>query len=98
MIDSTIQQQVVARTIKDVAFRRDILSTPKATLAKEYHIHFPESVTIRVLEDTPTLHTLVLPPQEVVMQELTDAELEEVAGAIGPASAYARNCETPECR
>ena len=83
MIDSTIKQQVLARAIKDAAFRQELLSAPKAVLAREYHVQMAESVTMRVLEDTPTLHNIVLPPLEVEMQELSDADLEAVAGGSG---------------
>lgn len=80
MINTNIPRQVVARAIKDATFRRAFMNNPKESLAKEYDIHFPEAVTIRVLEDTPTLHTIVLPPQEATTQELSDADLEAVAG------------------
>jgi hypothetical protein len=86
MIDSTVLQQVLARASKDVAFRQELLSHPKATLAKEGHVQFPESVTIRMLEDTPTLHTIVLPAEVAAVQELSDAELEAVAGASATTS------------
>jgi hypothetical protein len=78
----TIQQQALARAIKDKAFRQALVSDPKAALAREFNVHFPDSVTIRVLEDTPTTHTIVLPPQEAAVQELSDAELEAVAGGM----------------
>jgi c-di-GMP-related signal transduction protein len=84
MINSTIHQQVLARAIKDAAFRQAFVNNPKETLAKEYNVHFPDSVAIRVLEDTSTTFTLVLPSQETAMQELSDAELEAVAGARAP--------------
>jgi len=82
VIDSTIKQQVQARAIKDAAFRQALISDPKAVLAREYQVQMAESVTLRVVEDTSTLHTLVLPPLEIAMQELTDADLEVVAGAV----------------
>jgi len=83
MIDQTIQQQVLARAIKDAAFRQELLSNPKAVLAREYHVQMADTVTMRVLEEKPTTFTLVLPPLETAMQELTDADLEAVAGGLG---------------
>ena len=87
MTDSMINQQVLARAIKDAAFRQALLSDPKAVLAKEYNIHLPENVTIRVLEETSSTLTLVLPPQETMTQELSDADLEAVAGGWSAARA-----------
>src|SRR5262245_9973073 len=73
MIDSNIHQHVVARAIKDAAFRQELLSNPKAALAREFNVQVPDRVTIRVLEETPTTLTLVLPPLETGAQELSDA-------------------------
>ncbi len=97
MTNSNIKQQVRARAIKDAAFRQALLSNPRAVLAKEYNIHLPENVTIRVLEDTPTLHTIVLPAQEATIQELSDVELEAVAGAAIPETNWRLSCDM-QCR
>lgn len=82
MTDANIHQQVLARAIKDASFRQAFVSNPKETLAKEYNVHFDESVTIRVLEDTSSTHTIVLPAQEAAVQELSDTDLEAVAGGL----------------
>ncbi len=84
MINSVTKEQVVARAIKDVEFRQALLSHPKETLAKEYNIQFPDSVTIRVVEDTLATYTIVLPPQETTVQELSDSELEAAVGGKSP--------------
>ncbi len=95
MTNININQQVLARASKDAAFRQALLSNPKAALAREFNIHFPDSVTVRALEDTSATFTLVLPPQEAGMFELSDAELEAVAGASMPVSgSAAANCVT----
>lgn len=76
----TLQEQVLERAIKDERFRQEVLTNPKAVLAREYNIHFPETVSIRVIEDTTETLTIVLPPKQEAMQELSDAELEGVSG------------------
>jgi hypothetical protein len=81
MIDSNIHQHVVARAMKDAVFRQELLSNPKTTLAREFNFKMADSITVRVLEDTPSAFTIVLPTPEVAMQELSDADLEQVAGA-----------------
>ena len=80
MTDGTIQEQVMARAMKDQTFRHELLNNPRAVLAREYQVHLPESITVRVLEDAPNTLTLVLPRGEGAMLELSDAELEAVSG------------------
>jgi hypothetical protein len=80
MSQSTVQEQVIARAMKDPAFRQALAGNPKDTLAREYDFHLSEHVTIRVLDEAPNTFTLVLPPVEHAVLELTDADLEAVSG------------------
>jgi hypothetical protein len=79
-----MQEQVIAKAMKDEAFRQELLSNPKAVLERELGVTLPQGVTIQVHEDTPTTLHLVLPmkPQAGEPQELSDAELEQVAGGV----------------
>ena len=81
MSEGTIQEHVIARAMKDPAFRQQVLSNPRAVLAREYHIHVPEHLNVRVLEEAPHTFTLVLPAREEALLELSDADLESVSGA-----------------
>ncbi len=36
MTQETVQAQVLARALKDTAFRQELLSNPRSVLAKEY--------------------------------------------------------------
>ncbi len=81
MTQDSIQEQVVARAMKDPAFRQVLLSNPRAVLAEQYHLQVPEEVAVRVLEEAPNTLTLVLPAQEEAVAELTDAELQAASGA-----------------
>ncbi len=76
----TVQEQVVERAIKEEGFRQEVLNNPRAVLARDYHVHIPETVSIRVIEDTAETLTLALPPRQEAVQDLSDAELEAVAG------------------
>src|SRR6185437_8010368 len=80
MSEGTMQEQVIARALKDPAFRQALLANPRAVLAEEYHVHLAEQVTLRVLEEPPNTFTLVLPAVEEALLELSDAELEGVSG------------------
>ena len=78
----TVQDQVMERSVKDETFRQQMLSNPRQVLADEYGVNIPANVSIQVVEDTPNNVHLVLPPKAQVggMQELSDGELEAVAG------------------
>jgi hypothetical protein len=80
MTQGTIQEQVIARAMKDQSFRRALLNDPGGVLAQEYHVHLPAHVAVRVLEEAPHTLTLILPAQAEVGLELTDAELLEISG------------------
>src|SRR5215475_10980646 len=86
MTQETIQEQVRTRALKDPAFRQALSSNPRTVLAREYHIHLPEHVSVRVLEEAPNTVTLVLPKGEEAIVELTDAELLGASGRGGPSS------------
>jgi hypothetical protein len=80
MSEATVQEQVIARAMKDPAFRQALLSNPRVVLAREYHIHLSQEVSIRVLEEPPNTFTLVLPRGEEALLELSDADLDTVSG------------------
>lgn len=79
------QQQIIARAMKDENFRQQLLANPRAVLERELGIALPQDVSVQVYEDTPTTIHLVLPakPQGGAVQELSDAELETIAGGAG---------------
>ena len=73
---------MVAYAMKDPAFLQELLSNPRALLAREYHIHFPNEVTIRVLEEAPHTLILVLPAREEALLELPEADREAISGGV----------------
>src|SRR5262249_36055715 len=91
MTQKTIQEQVITRALKDPMFRQELLNNPRDVLAREYHVHLPEEVAVRVLEEAPNTLTLVLPRGEEAVVELTDAEL---LGASGRGAASSLKAET----
>jgi hypothetical protein len=94
MTQGSIQEQVIARALKDASFRQELLSNPRPVLAREYNIHLPEEVIVRVLEETPNTFTLVLPAREEAVVELTEAELQ---GASGRGSALSKSVWVSWC-
>jgi hypothetical protein len=82
--------KIMAKAMKDEAFRQQLLSHPKTTLERELGVTLPDDLTILVYEDTPTTRHLVLPrpapPGEA--GQVADAELETVVGGLEPSTAY----------
>lgn len=90
-----IQEQIIARVMKDDAFRHRLLNNPRETLERELGVTLPQDVTIQVHEDTASTIHLVLPKQLQMsgMQELSDAQLEQaVGGALGTQYTYTKSC------
>jgi hypothetical protein len=58
-----------------------LLQHPNATVTQELGVSIPASMEIRVVEETPSTLYLVLPSQPIAPgQELSDRDLEQVAG------------------
>jgi hypothetical protein len=70
MFVEVMQEHVIARAMKDPAFRQALLGNPRAVLEQEYGFYLPEHVSIRVLEESPNTFTLVVPAREEAPLEL----------------------------
>lgn len=81
----TLQEQIVARAMKDEAFRQELLSNSRAAVQRGLGITLPQGTNILVYEDTPNTIHIVLPMkvQSGEPQELSDAELEQAVGGLG---------------
>jgi hypothetical protein len=71
--------KVMKMALADEAFKTKLLSDPKSAIKEAMGLMLPESLEIRVYEDTPTVKHLVLPVNPF-NSELSDADLELVAG------------------
>ena len=75
-----LEALLIEKAWKDEAFRRALLEDPKATLERELGVRVPEGYSLTVLEESATDRYLVLPLAPGRGGELSDAELEAVAG------------------
>ncbi|HXZ05649.1 MAG TPA: NHLP leader peptide family RiPP precursor [Ktedonobacteraceae bacterium] len=79
---NALQPQIVAKAMKDEAFRQYLLQDPKLALKRELGLIVPVGVTVQIHEETATTLHLVLPMKTLTdqLQELSDEELKEIAG------------------
>lgn len=72
--------QIVAKAWQDEKFKKRLLAEPAAVL-QQYGMEMPAGVQVRVQEDTHEILHLTIPPKPS-SQELSDAELDGVAGGL----------------
>jgi len=83
-----IEAHIIAKAWKDEAYKQELLSNSKAVIEREFKVQMPAEVTVRVLEENPTTFYFVLPMRpDLSGAELSDAQLEAVAGGFTPAVA-----------
>ena len=80
------ERRLIQRSLEDETFRQRLLDDPKGTIQQELGSRMPESVEVRVVEETAETIYLVLPAASPVGEggELSDEELQSVAGGRGP--------------
>jgi hypothetical protein len=77
----SVTERVIDRASRDPQFRQELLQNPLPALKQELGVTIPANIDIRVVEETPSMLYLVLPPETAAPgRELSDRELEQVAG------------------
>jgi hypothetical protein len=77
---NTFESRLQQRAIRDRDFRQELLRDARGTVSRELGTALPDGVTIRVLQEDPSTYYIVLPPVPAEGEELSDEELESVAG------------------
>ena len=80
------EAHLIDRAWNDDEFRRSLLASPIETIQNELGVEVPEGVDIHVVEESSSTLFLVIPVNPFVEDdgELTDEELEAVAGGRQP--------------
>jgi hypothetical protein len=80
-----LEAKLIEKAMANEAFKRELMSNPKAAIAKEVGQELPAELEFEVLEQTPTKLYLVLPMSEseaFPSEELAEEQLEAVAGGF----------------
>ena len=89
-IRNELVDRIVERAWKDEAFKENLLKDPKGTLLK-LNPNLPADLNIQVHEESANTLHLVL-PKDPSKTELSDKELDAVAGGGGSDSYCDHNC------
>jgi hypothetical protein len=76
-----LNQQVIARALKDPEYRETLLADPRAALSQAFGQELPADVQVKVIEQEPDTIYLLL-PHGAASAELSEAELDSIAGGL----------------
>lgn len=81
-----IEAKIAKRALRDEAFRAEFIADPVGMFVKYTNIPAAELPRIVVHEEEPGSWHIVLPVKPAASGELSEAELEQVAGGATPAA------------
>lgn len=79
-----LEARIIKHSWDDPAFRKEFLADPKATIAKYTGIAAADLPEVVVHEEAAGSWHIVLPAKPADAQELSDEDLEKVAGGTTP--------------
>ncbi|MEI6455685.1 MAG: NHLP leader peptide family RiPP precursor [bacterium] len=79
-----LEKRLIEKAVKDEKFRQLLLEDPRVAIENELGMKIPAGMKIHVVEEKPGEVYLVLPREQSAetQEELTEAELNSVAGGI----------------
>ena len=75
-----IEEIVIENATKHEKYREALLADPKKTVETQLNSTLPENVTVEVVQETPSKIYIRLPHVVAEGAELSDEDLEQVAG------------------
>jgi len=75
-----IEADITAKAWKDDVYKQELFSNSKAVIEREFSVQLPAEMSVQVLEENPNTLYFVLPVRPNSPKELTEEELEAVAG------------------
>ena len=81
-----LEAKLVAKAWKDASFASALKSNPKEAIKKETGMSIPGDINVKIVEENANQVYIVLPkpPSANAQAELSDDQLEAVAGGITP--------------
>ena len=76
-----LEQRLITKAWQDEAFKQELLNNSKTAFKKE-GVNLPDDIEVKVVEENPSLLYFVLPSNPDNLSELSESELEAVAGGI----------------
>src|SRR4051812_40964696 len=76
-------EEVITRNLKNPQYRQAFLKSPKALVEKQLANTLPADLDIKIVEEGPNTIYFVVPYEVAAGSELSDADLEQVAGGKG---------------
>ena len=95
-----MERRLIEKSLLDDAFRQRLLEDPKATVEEELGTRLPEQVRVVTVVETADTIYLVLPFRSTDAREaseLSNQELETVAGGAPGGTSSGDTCSTAAC-
>jgi hypothetical protein len=95
-----MERRLIEKSLQDKDFRQRLLDDPKGAIEQEMGTRVPEGFEVRVVEESADSIYLVLPSASPLVGEggeLSDQELEAVAGGFSYEDTSATICSYPPC-
>src|SRR5215213_3713362 len=90
-----MERRLIEKSLQDESFRRRLIEDPKGTVEQELGTRLPEEVQVVTVEETQDTIYLVLPCTPMADAEgveLSDQQLESVAGGWGQTAVGGTDC------
>ena len=75
-----LETRLIEKCWKDPEFQKEVVSNPKATFERHFGQKLPDTLKVHIHEENANTLHFSIPPAPANLNELSDSELERVAG------------------